>query len=98
MMYKLFGAVMSRLDVPEEQRRQVAICVDEFQTFVAKDQSGSGEGGHFRIASDHGRLYLRFADGDGGSNYEWRTATTVFDEGQWTHVAVSFDSSGSPSR
>jgi len=38
MMYKLFGAVMSRLDVPEEQRRQVAICVDEFQTFVA--QSG----------------------------------------------------------
>lgn len=39
MMYKLFGAVMSRLDVPEEQRRQVAICVDEFQTFVA--QSGA---------------------------------------------------------
>ncbi len=38
MMYKLFGAVMSRMDVPEEQRRQVAICVDEFQTFVG--QSG----------------------------------------------------------
>ncbi|HID64444.1 MAG TPA: hypothetical protein EYP49_17135, partial [Anaerolineae bacterium] len=38
MMYKLFGAVMSRMDVPEEERRQVAICVDEFQTFVA--QSG----------------------------------------------------------
>jgi hypothetical protein len=38
MMYKLFGAVMSRMDIPEEQRRQVAICVDEFQTFVA--QSG----------------------------------------------------------
>jgi hypothetical protein len=36
MMYKLFSAVMSR--VSEEQRRQVAICVDEFQTFVA--QSG----------------------------------------------------------
>jgi hypothetical protein len=29
---------MSRMDIPEEQRRQVAICVDEFQTFVA--QSG----------------------------------------------------------
>jgi len=38
MMYKLFGAVMSRMDVSEEQRRQVAICVDEFQTFVG--QSG----------------------------------------------------------
>lgn len=39
MMYKLFGAVMSRMDISEEQRRQVAICVDEFQTFVA--QSGA---------------------------------------------------------
>jgi hypothetical protein len=39
MMYKLFGAVMSRMDIPEAQRRQVAICVDEFQTFVA--QSGT---------------------------------------------------------
>ncbi|MCP4995502.1 MAG: type IV secretion system DNA-binding domain-containing protein, partial [Gammaproteobacteria bacterium] len=38
MMYKLFGAVMSRMDVPEEERQQVAICVDEFQTFVG--QSG----------------------------------------------------------
>jgi hypothetical protein len=34
MMYKLFGAVMSRMDIPEAERRQVAICVDEFQTFV----------------------------------------------------------------
>jgi hypothetical protein len=39
MMFKLFGSVMSRMDIPEEQRRQVAICVDEFQTFVA--QSGA---------------------------------------------------------
>ena len=38
MMYKLFGAVMSRMDIPEEERRQVAICADEFQTFVG--QSG----------------------------------------------------------
>ncbi|MCP4307232.1 MAG: type IV secretion system DNA-binding domain-containing protein, partial [bacterium] len=38
MMYKLFGAVMGRMDVPEEERRQVAICADEFQTFVG--QSG----------------------------------------------------------
>jgi len=38
MMYKLFGAVMSRMDIDEAQRRQVAICVDEFQTFVG--QSG----------------------------------------------------------
>jgi hypothetical protein len=28
---------MSRMDIPEEQRRQVAICVDEFQTFVAQN-------------------------------------------------------------
>ncbi|MCB0164146.1 MAG: type IV secretion system DNA-binding domain-containing protein, partial [Anaerolineae bacterium] len=38
MMYKLFGAVMSRMDIPEAERRQAAICVDEFQTFVG--QSG----------------------------------------------------------
>ncbi len=38
MMYKLFGAIMSRMDIDEEQRRQLAICVDEFQTFVG--QSG----------------------------------------------------------
>jgi len=38
MMYKLFGTVMSRMDIPEKERRQVAICVDEFQTFVG--QSG----------------------------------------------------------
>ncbi|NJN99838.1 MAG: type IV secretion system DNA-binding domain-containing protein [Anaerolineales bacterium] len=38
MMYKLFGAVMSRMDIEEGERRQVAICVDEFQTFVG--QSG----------------------------------------------------------
>lgn len=38
MMYKLFSTIMSRMDIPEEQRRQVAICVDEFQTFVG--QSG----------------------------------------------------------
>ena len=38
MMYKLFGTIMSRMDVEEQDRRQVAICVDEFQTFVG--QSG----------------------------------------------------------
>jgi len=38
MMYKLFGAVMSRMELDEKERRQVAICVDEFQTFVG--QSG----------------------------------------------------------
>lgn len=38
MMYKLFGSMMSRMDVEEKDRRQVAICVDEFQTFVG--QSG----------------------------------------------------------
>jgi hypothetical protein len=38
MMYRLFGAVMSRMDIAEQERRQVAICVDEFQTFIG--QSG----------------------------------------------------------
>lgn len=38
MMYKLFGSIMSRMDIEEKDRRQVAICVDEFQTFVG--QSG----------------------------------------------------------
>ncbi len=38
MMYKLFGAVMSRMDISEDERKQVAICIDEFQTFVG--QSG----------------------------------------------------------
>ena len=38
MMYKLFGTVMSRMDIPEKERKQVAICVDEFQTFIG--QSG----------------------------------------------------------
>ena len=36
MMYQLFGAIMSRMDIPEEERKQVAICVDEFQTFVGQ--------------------------------------------------------------
>jgi hypothetical protein len=36
MMYKLFGSVMSRMDIPESERKQVAICVDEFQTFVGQ--------------------------------------------------------------
>jgi hypothetical protein len=38
MMYKLFSTVMSRMDIEEKDRQQVAICVDEFQTFVG--QSG----------------------------------------------------------
>lgn len=36
MMYKLFGTVMSRMDVEEKDRKQVAICVDEFQTFIGQ--------------------------------------------------------------
>ncbi|MEM7028984.1 MAG: hypothetical protein AAF629_05285 [Chloroflexota bacterium] len=36
MMYQLFGAIMSRMDISEDDRKQVAICVDEFQTFVGQ--------------------------------------------------------------
>jgi Ca2+-binding RTX toxin-like protein len=67
---------------------------DRFQTILSKDQSGSGDGGHWRIASDYGRLFLRFAEGDGGSNHSWRTNADVFTEGQWSHVAISFGIDG----
>ena len=41
--------------------------------FVSKDQSGSGEGSHFRLGhTDDGGLFLRFAD-PYKTNHAWET-------------------------
>ena len=64
------------------------------QTFVSKDESGTDEGGHFHIGMDDGRLVVRFAPGDGGSNMAWATTDVVIGAGEWTHLAVSFGADG----
>ena len=64
------------------------------QTFVSKDESGSDAGGHFKIAMDDGRLVVRFAPGDGGSNMGWASTDVVLTQGAWTHLAMSFGADG----
>ena len=67
----------------------------QWSTMVSKDHSGTVDGGHLRIGhTNEGELFLRLAEGDGGSNKAWTTKTPVFEEGQWAHVAVSFTESG----
>ncbi len=62
---------------------------------LSKDQSGTGDGGHFRLGhQDNGRVFLRFAEGDGGSNKAWESSEAYLSEGQWTHLAVSFTEDG----
>lgn len=62
---------------------------------LSKDQEGQGEGGHFRLGiTEDGGLFMRFAEGDGGSNKSWETAPRLLDEGEWAHVAVSFTGHG----
>jgi hypothetical protein len=62
---------------------------------LSKDQSGTVNGGHFRLGiEDDGRIFLRFAEGDGGSNKAWTSSKAYFSEGTWTHVAVSFTEEG----
>jgi len=68
--------------------------IGEKSAFVTKDQSGSGEGGHFRLGhTDDGGLYLRMAEGDGGQNHTWETGP-ILAEGEWAHLAVNFTASG----
>ena len=70
--------------------------LSKYRAFVAKDESGTGAGGHFRLGhDDDGGLYLRFAQGDGrwGSN-TWETTSPVLTEGAWQHLAVSFTDTG----
>ncbi len=63
--------------------------------FVTKDQSGSGDGGHFRLGhTNEGGLFLRMAPGDGGSNKSWETDANLLNEGEWQHLAVSFTDTG----
>ena len=63
--------------------------------FLSKDQSGTVDGGHFRVGHDEGgRLFVRYAEGDGGSNKAWLSSAAYFEEGVWTHVVVSFTSAG----
>ncbi|MEM1074698.1 MAG: LamG-like jellyroll fold domain-containing protein [Pseudomonadota bacterium] len=62
---------------------------------ITKDQRGSGDGGHFRLVQlEDGKLLLRFAPGDGGSNKAWTTTEAILEEGVWAHLAVSFTADG----
>ena len=65
----------------------------EKSIFVSKDQSGSGEGNHFRLGhTDDGGLFLRAAD-PYKCNHAWETGP-LLTEGEWQHIAVSFTDSG----
>lgn len=58
---------------------------------LSKDRKEAGEGGHFRLGvEEDGHLFLRFAEGDGGRNKAWESSAPYLQEGQWTHIAVSF--------
>lgn len=57
---------------------------------ASKDLRGNGAGGHFRLGHEEGRLFLRFANGDGSGNRAWESASSYLEEGEWTHLAVSF--------
>ncbi|NND20632.1 MAG: hypothetical protein HKO14_00965, partial [Silicimonas sp.] len=66
----------------------------EKSMFVTKDHSGAVDGGHFRLGhTADGGLFLRMAEGDGGSNQAWQTGS-ILSEGQWSHIAVSFTEDG----
>ena len=62
---------------------------------LSKDESGADDGGHFRLGhEDGGRIFLRFAEGDGGANKAWTSSASYLEEGAWAHVAVSFTEDG----
>ena len=65
------------------------------RSFCPRTRAAPGEGGHFRLGhDDDGRIFLRFAEGDGGSNKAWVSSASYLSEGQWTHLAVSFTEEG----
>lgn len=69
-------------------------ALDEKSMFVTKDHSGAVDGGHFRLGhTETGGLFLRMAEGDGGSNQAWQT-NAILTEGEWAHLAVSFTEDG----
>ncbi len=68
--------------------------IGEKSMFVSKDHSGTQDGGHFRLGhTSEGGLFLRMAEGDGGSNKAWQTGE-ILTEGDWAHLAVSFTDDG----
>ncbi|MCV6591684.1 MAG: hypothetical protein OIF48_01935 [Silicimonas sp.] len=67
--------------------------IGETSMFVTKDQSGPGEGNHFRLGhTDDGGLILRMAD-PYKTNHAWKT-DTLLTEGEWAHLAVNFTEDG----
>lgn len=67
--------------------------IGEKSMFVTKDQSGSGEGSHFRLGhTDDGGLFLRSAD-PYKTNHAWETGP-LLTEGEWAHIAVNFTEDG----
>ena len=70
------------------------LTVEGRQVFVAKDESGSDDGGHLRIGMYKDQLEFRVAPGDGGGNHAFRTNDSVFAAGEWTHVALTFGPKG----
>ncbi|MDA8585804.1 hypothetical protein N9L47_05965 [Rhodobacteraceae bacterium] len=65
----------------------------EKSMFVTKDQSGSGDGSHFRLGhTDDGGLILRMAD-PYKTNHTWET-DALLTEGEWQHLAVNFTDEG----
>ncbi|MEM9972334.1 MAG: LamG-like jellyroll fold domain-containing protein, partial [Pseudomonadota bacterium] len=67
--------------------------IGEKSMFVTKDQSGSGEGSHFRLGhTDDGGLFLRAAD-PYKTNHAWETGP-LLTEGEWAHIAVNFTKDG----
>ena len=67
----------------------------EKSAIVTKDHSGAVDGGHFRLGhTDDGALFMRFAEGDGGRNHEWKTNDDILTEGEWSHIAVNFTNDG----
>ncbi|MEL7045096.1 MAG: LamG-like jellyroll fold domain-containing protein, partial [Pseudomonadota bacterium] len=62
---------------------------------LSKDLRGSGDGGHFRLGHEEdGTLFLRVANGDGSGNRAWESSIPYLEEGEWSHLAVSFSADG----
>ena len=69
--------------------------IDDCGMFVTKDHTGAKDGGHFRLGHTHdGGVFLRMAEGDGGSNHSWQSSGGILTEGEWSHLAVSFTETG----
>ena len=62
---------------------------------LSKDLSGSGDGGHFLLGHEKdGTIYMRVANGDGTGNRAWESSIPYLEEGEWSHIALSFSADG----